>query len=114
MGAAFVAREDEEIRFDLLYGSVRKGLQRVFVIATALVLITLFLVSLPASWDYVTFMKIQSSAYLKIRFDWLFSIYIIFVVAVVCRYLWLLWQAVVVRRTPPATAEQDDITGHSI
>ncbi|WP_236951396.1 TRAP transporter small permease [Ketogulonicigenium robustum] len=92
-GAAFVVREDEEIRFDLLYGSVRKGVQRVMVICTALVLIALFLISLPASWDYVTFMKIQSSAYLKIRFDWLFSIYIIFAVAVVCRYIWILARA---------------------
>ena len=38
--------------------------------------------SLPAVVDYVTFMKVQSTAYLKIRFDWLFSIYVIFAVAV--------------------------------
>jgi hypothetical protein len=38
-------------------------------------------------------MKVQSTAYLKIRFDLLFSIYIVFVVATVIRYLWLSWQA---------------------
>ena len=43
--------------------------------------------------DYVTFMKVESTAYLKIRFDWLFSIYVVFVVAVIVRYLWLSWQA---------------------
>ena len=43
--------------------------------------------------DYVTFMKVEKTAYLKIRFDWLFSIYSIFVVAVIIRYLWLSWQA---------------------
>ena len=43
--------------------------------------------------DYVTFMKVERTAYLKIRFDWLFSIYIVFVVAVIARYLWLGWQA---------------------
>ena len=32
--------------------------------------------SLPAVVDYVTFMKVQSTAYLDIRFDWLFSIYV--------------------------------------
>ena len=32
--------------------------------------------------DYVTFMKVEKTAYLKIRFDWLFSIYVVFVVAV--------------------------------
>ena len=45
------------------------------------------------SIDYVTFMKVEKTAYLKIRFDWLFSIYLVFVVAVIARYLWLTWQA---------------------
>lgn len=93
-GAAFVAREEEEIRFDLLYGSVRDSTRRILVIITALALIGLYLFSLPAVVDYITFMKIQSTAYLKIRFDWLFSIYVIFAIAVVCRYTWLLWKAI--------------------
>ena len=38
-------------------------------------------------------MKVEKTAYLKIRFDWLFSIYVVFVVAVIVRYLWLAWQA---------------------
>jgi TRAP-type C4-dicarboxylate transport system permease small subunit len=66
-GAAFVAREDEEIRFDLVYGSVRAGVRRILTIATALALIGLYLASLPAVIDYVTFMKNQRTAYLKIR-----------------------------------------------
>lgn len=45
--------------------------------------------SFPAVADYVTFMKVESTAYLKIRFDWLFSIYLVFVPAVIARYLWL-------------------------
>ena len=57
-------------------------------------LIALYLVSLPAVIDYVTFMKVESTAYLKIRFDWLFSIYIVFAVATIIRYIWLPWQAV--------------------
>src|SRR5690606_28171326 len=77
-GAAFVAREDEEIRFDLVSGSVWRGVQRIFVIVSGLALIGIYLRSLPAAWDFVSFMKVQSTAYLKIRFDWLFSIYIIF------------------------------------
>ncbi len=92
-GAAFVAREEEEIRFDLLHGAVRDGLRRMLTVVTGLALIGLYLGSLPAVVDYVTFMKVQSTAYLKIRFDYLFSIYIIFAGAVICRYVWLIWQA---------------------
>ena len=35
-------------------------------------------------------MKVEKTAYLKIRFDWLFSIYVVFVVAVIVRYVWIL------------------------
>ena len=37
-------------------------------------------------------MKVERTAYLKIRFDWLFSIYAFFVVAVIVRYVWILSQ----------------------
>jgi C4-dicarboxylate transporter DctQ subunit len=92
-GAAFVVTEAEEIRFDLIYGAVGRRARRIMGIVSAVGLLTLYGMSLPAVVDYVTFMKVQSTAYLKIRFDWLFSIYVIFAVAVLVRYLWLLGQA---------------------
>lgn len=104
-GAAFVVREDEEIRFDLLYGTVTEGVRRAMTILTGLALVGIYLFSLPAAWDYVTFMKIQSTAYLKIRFDYLFSIYIIFTLAVVARYVWLVIQAIRGRARKEADVE---------
>ena len=92
-GAAFVLREEEEIRFDLIYASVGPGARRIMFLIAAAALIILYAISFPATLSYVTFMKVESTAYLKIRFDWLFSIYLIFVVAVIVRYLWLGWQA---------------------
>jgi C4-dicarboxylate transporter DctQ subunit len=92
-GAAFVISEREEIRFDIIYGAVGPGPRRVMALISALALIALYLVSLPAVVDYVTFMKVEKTAYLKIRFDLLFSIYVVFVIAVVIRYIWIAWQA---------------------
>lgn len=99
-GAAFVITEEEEIRFDLVSGAVGRGLRRGFAIISGLVLVGAYLGSLPAAWDYVSFMKIQSSAYLKIPFFWLFMVYILFSVAVVIRYVWLIWQALRDRQPP--------------
>jgi TRAP-type C4-dicarboxylate transport system permease small subunit len=93
-GAAFVVREEEEIRFDLVYAAARPPARRLMFAISAISLITLYGVSFPATIDYVTFMKVEKTAYLNIRFDLLFSIYLIFVVAVIARYLWLTWQAV--------------------
>lgn len=93
-GAAFVVREEEEIRFDLIIGAVGPRVRRIMMMVACLSAVGLYAWALPATWDYVTFMKVEKTAYLKIRFDWLFSIYIVFVVAIMARYIWLSWQAV--------------------
>lgn len=90
-GAALVVREREEIRFDVVYGTVSPPVRRVMAIVTALALVGLYGWSLPAVWDYVTFMKVQRTAYLQIRYDHLYSIYLLFAVAAIVRYLWILW-----------------------
>ncbi len=92
-GASFVITEREEIRFDILYGAVGPGTRRIMAIITAVALVALYAISFPAVLDYVTFMKVEKTSYLKIRFDWLFSIYIVFAVATIIRYIWLAWQA---------------------
>lgn len=93
-GAAFVLREGEEVRFDLLTATAPRRARIVMAIVAASALVVLYGASLPASWKYVAFMKVEKSAYLKIRMDWLYSIYLVFLVAVLARYLWLLWQLV--------------------
>jgi TRAP-type C4-dicarboxylate transport system permease small subunit len=90
-GAAFVVKESEAIRFDLITGSVARRSRIAIGIVAALALLVLYIAALPATWNYVTFMKVEKTAYLKIRFDWLFSIYVVFAVAVIARYLWILW-----------------------
>ena len=44
--------------------------------------------ALPATVSYVAFMKVESSSYLKIRLDILYSVYVVFAVAIIVRYLW--------------------------
>jgi TRAP-type C4-dicarboxylate transport system permease small subunit len=89
-GAAFVAKESEEIRFDLLSAASGRRTRIAMGIVAGLALVVLYAASLPAAYDYVTFMKVEKSSYLKIRMDWLFSIYLAFLVAVLVRYLWIL------------------------
>ena len=90
-GAAFVVKEREEVRFDLIYGALGARTRRIAGISTGVAIVALYAMSLPATIDYVRFMKVERTAYLKIRFDHLFSIYVIFVVAVIVRYVWILW-----------------------
>jgi TRAP-type C4-dicarboxylate transport system permease small subunit len=102
-GAAFVVREREEVRFDLLYGAMGGRAWRVAAIGTGVAIVALYALSLPATLDYVRFMKVERTAYLKIRFDYLFSIYVLFVGAVIVRYLWILSR--LLRGKDPAGAD---------
>jgi TRAP-type C4-dicarboxylate transport system permease small subunit len=91
-GSAFVLREDEEIRFDLIYTSVGPRTRRVMGVVMGVALIVLYAAALPATWKYVSFMKVERTNYLHIRLDYLYSIYLIFAVAIIVRYVWILWQ----------------------
>ena len=99
-GAAFVLKDDEEIRIDLLVDRVGPRARRVLVGVGALSILVLFGMSLRASFDYVAFMKVEKSSYLGIRMDFTYSIYLVFAVAVMLRALRQLVRAV--RGTLPA------------
>ena len=91
-GSAFVLGEREEIRFDLLYGAVGRRARIGMAILFSVAILVLYGASLKPSFAYVSFMKVERSSYLHIRLDWLYSIYVIFLVAILARYVWLLVQ----------------------
>jgi len=90
-GAGFVAKESEEIRIDLLSGAVGRRAAQVMGIIVGISIVILYSASLPATLKYIIFMKVEKSSYLHIRMDVLFSIFAFYVVAVVVRYVWILW-----------------------
>jgi len=87
IGSAFWLKEHEEVRFDLIPARLGPGGKRVLGFAVAVAAIVLFGMAMPATWRYVTFMKVESSSYLKIRLDLLYSVYVVFALAVIVRYL---------------------------
>ncbi|HVW54325.1 MAG TPA: TRAP transporter small permease subunit [Rhizobiaceae bacterium] len=107
-GAAFVTRENEEIRFDLLYAMAGQRMRKAMFVVGAVMLLILYIMSFPAIWSYVTFMKVEKTAYLNIPFNRVYSIYLAFALAIIARYLFLLWQAFF--RGPPKELEPDPNT----
>ena len=85
-GAAFVMRSNEDIRFDMLYNSLSKRTKRIATMLCSGALVVILLASLPASWSYVSFMKVEKSASLLIPMNWVYSIYVIFIVAMALRH----------------------------
>ena len=105
LGSAFWLMESEEIRFDLLSGVLGPRGRRVLAFLVAVAAVVLFGMALPATVKYVMFMKVESSSYLKIRLDVLYSVYVVFAVAVIVRYAWAMVSAV--RGVAP---EEADVT----
>jgi C4-dicarboxylate transporter DctQ subunit len=107
-GAAFILGEAEEVRFDILYSNISENARRICTIITGCALIFLYGISLPASYKYVSFMKVERSAYLHVPINLMYSVYIIFAVACIVRYAWLVYQAIrggLSPMTDPAKAE---------
>ena len=86
-------RESEEIRFDIIYSQVSDRTRRVFTVLTGVALIVLYGVSLPAAYSYVSFMKVERSAYLRVPINWLYCVFLFISVACICRYCWLVYWA---------------------
>jgi TRAP-type C4-dicarboxylate transport system permease small subunit len=91
---AFLLREREHITFDMFFLALPLAWRRVLaVILTALTGVA-FIAALPATVDYVTFMKIEKSPVIGLRFDILYSVFVVFVIAVAVGALLRIWRLV--------------------
>jgi C4-dicarboxylate transporter, DctQ subunit len=99
-GFAFVVRDEDIIRLDLIYNVVPVWLRRAMDVFANLVAASILAWSLPKAYEYVTFMAIEKTAYMQLRFDLVFSIYIPFVIAVIIRCLLTVWHALRGDRPP--------------
>jgi TRAP-type C4-dicarboxylate transport system permease small subunit len=89
---AFLLKEREHITFDMFFLALPPRQRRILAIILTALTGLVFIVALPATIDYVTFMKIEKSPVMGIRFDILYSIFIVFVVAVAVGALWRIWR----------------------
>ena len=81
--AALLLRERDHVSFDLIYMEVAEGPRRILAILGTLMVVTSFAISFLPSLDYVTFMKIERTWILDIRFDYVFACYVLFLAGVI-------------------------------
>ncbi|WP_434361302.1 TRAP transporter small permease [Parasalinivibrio latis] len=91
---AFCLKDRDHIRFDMIYLHAPKKVQKVFFLIASLAVLVGFAASFLPTWDYITFYKIKKSAILKIRLDYVFSIYGIFLGAIILRCGWAIYLAI--------------------
>ena len=94
-GCAFVVRHNEHVTFDIFYNAAPERLRRILaLIICASIVIGMGWALLP-TWDYIDWMKIRKTTTVKnplsgqkIPLRTIFSIYAIFMVALILRYGW--------------------------
>ncbi len=84
--SAFTLKDQDHVRFTILWDHSGRRTRRVFAVFTALCIIAAFGVSLPATYNFVSFMAIEKTSLLKVRFDVVFSVYLLFAVAMIAQY----------------------------
>lgn len=112
---AFIVRERDHVTFDILYLALPRRVRQVLALITAAVIVGAMLWSLPATWDYIDWMKIRKTTTVrepftgsKIPLRTIFSIYAVFMVAVAIRYAWRFVD--VLRKGPPDS--DHELPGH--
>ena len=85
-GSAFCLRDQDHIRFDMLYNVVSRRTRRVFAALSAAAIVLALLAALPGTWSFVSFLTIKKSASMRIPLAYVFGIYLVFMVAVIVAY----------------------------
>ena len=92
--AAFVVPEREHVAFDLLWNAASHRTRQAMQIAGNLLIGGLALCGIPATWDYVYFMKREGTPVLGLPFMWVFLPFVFLLVALVFRSAGAIWRAV--------------------
>jgi C4-dicarboxylate transporter DctQ subunit len=105
---AFVVREHEHVKFDIIYLNVSRRVRRIFALVSAAAIVIGMIYAFLPTLDYIDFMRMRRTSSVrnpfsgdKIPLRTIFSIYAVFMIAVAGRYGWQLWS--VWHKGPPKT-----------
>ncbi len=115
---AFIVRERDHVKFDIIYLSVPMRVRQVFAMLAAAAIVVGMLYSFLPTWDYIDWMKIRKTATVrnpfsgeKIPLRTVFTIYAVFMLVVAARYGWLFFD--IMRNGPPKT-ELEMVVGYNV
>ncbi len=91
--AAFVVPQREHVVFDLVWNAVGQRSRQTMQVLGNVLIGTLALIAVPASWDYVHFMAREGTPVLGVPFMWVYLPFVLLLVALVVRSAWAIWNA---------------------
>lgn len=109
-GCSFVVRDRDHVTFDILRDAVGPNLRRWFLVAGCVAVAAALAVSMEPTWSKFHILRLKKTATLSdflgdwIRMRDIYSVYMVFLMAVTLRCAWTAWQAL---RGKAAEEEQD-------
>jgi TRAP-type C4-dicarboxylate transport system permease small subunit len=85
-GSSFCLKDSDHVRFDMLHQAVGPKTRQVFDVVASVVLVVVMLIALLPTYDFISFVTIKKSASLRIPLGWVFSIYLVFMLAIIVGY----------------------------
>jgi TRAP-type C4-dicarboxylate transport system permease small subunit len=91
--AAFVVPEREHVMFDLMWSAAGPRTRRAMRLVGHVMVGGLAAWALPATWDYVSFMRREGTPVLGVPFMAVFMPFVMLLAALVVRSAWGVWRA---------------------
>ena len=114
-GCAFLVREHDQVSFDIFYQAAPRRLQRILALVSCLAIVLGMAWAFLPTWDYIDWMKIRKTATVrnpftdaKIPMRNIFSIYAVFMLALILRYAWRAWFVLRSGAPQPESINRDD------
>jgi TRAP-type C4-dicarboxylate transport system permease small subunit len=85
-GSAFLLKDGDHVKFDVLYNLGSEKTRRVLSLIVAVALAGILLLSAGPTWSFVSFKAIRSSDVLGIRMDLIFGVYMLFLAGTILHY----------------------------
>ena len=101
-GNAFVVTQRDHVTFDIFYLAAPRRLRQILALISAIAIVLAMVWSLLPTWDWIDWLKIKKSAVLKIPLRTVYSIYAVFMIAIIVRYGWQIVD--IIRHGPPDDA----------
>ncbi|MGB1235268.1 MAG: TRAP transporter small permease [Planktomarina sp.] len=105
---AFIVRERDHVKFDIIYLMVSRKTRTIFAIISAAAIVAGMIYALEPTWDYIDWLKRRKTSTVrnpfsgeKIPMRTIFSVYAGFMIVVAARYVWLAIDTF--RNGPPKT-----------
>lgn len=91
---ATMVPDREHVVFDLVWNAVGRRTRQAMQITGQLIIGGLAAAAIPATWDYVSFMRREGTPVLDLPFFWVFLPFVLLMLAMVVRAAFSIWRAI--------------------